>query len=134
MHHSVAFPELAELSLEELQFLHENVDRQYEFLEELPLFKEQNKTIDELIANIEDLAGSRLKSTKLFYMFHDIPYFLESNLSKKEKLEELNKDIAFKREEVVQHNFENDRLHTIYQTLSDNYAPRNIQASLLWEY
>lgn len=54
---SVAFPELADLSLEELQFLNENLDRQDEFVDELPLIKEQNKTLDELLSNVEELAG-----------------------------------------------------------------------------
>lgn len=64
-------------------------------------------------------------------MTYDIFWFIESNLSKKEKLEELNRDIALKQEECVKHTFENEMLHAKYQTLSDNYAPRIIQVSLV---
>lgn len=54
---SVAFPELQELSLDELTFLNQNSDRLDEFLDNLPMFKEQNKTMEDLVTNIEELAG-----------------------------------------------------------------------------
>lgn len=54
---SVAFPELQDLSLDELKFLNEDSDRLDEFLDNLPMFKEQNKTMDHLFCSIEELAG-----------------------------------------------------------------------------
>lgn len=57
MSHSLAFPELNALSLDELHFLNECVERQEEFVENLPQVKEMNKAIDDLISHIEELAG-----------------------------------------------------------------------------
>ncbi|KAJ8939181.1 hypothetical protein NQ318_017078 [Aromia moschata] len=54
---SSTFPELALLSLEELQLLNENDDRQDEFINEIPQIKEQNKLLDDLILQVEELAG-----------------------------------------------------------------------------
>lgn len=55
--HSVAFPELNLLTLDELHFLNESVDRQEEFVENLPPMREMNKAIDDMIVQIEELAG-----------------------------------------------------------------------------
>ncbi|XP_018319362.1 vacuolar protein sorting-associated protein 37A isoform X2 [Agrilus planipennis] len=55
---SVTLPELNNLSLDDLQFLNESLEAQEEFLEELPQIKEMNKAIDELILQIEELAGA----------------------------------------------------------------------------
>lgn len=54
---SIAFPELQELPLDELKFLNEDADRLNEFLDDLPMLKEQNKTMEDLVTNIEELAG-----------------------------------------------------------------------------
>lgn len=54
---SFAIPELNLLTLEELQFLNESPDRQDEFLENLPQMREMNKTVDDLMVQIEELAG-----------------------------------------------------------------------------
>lgn len=54
---SLAFPELNSLSLDELQYLNESVNRQEEFLENLPQVREMNKMLDDLILQLEELAG-----------------------------------------------------------------------------
>lgn len=54
----------------------------------------------------------------------------DSNLSKRERLENLKKGIEDRIEEVAKLSFENERLHTLYQNLSDKYSPRNIKVSL----
>lgn len=54
---SIAFPELQELSLDELKFLNQDNDRLDEFLDNLPMFKEQNRIMEDLATNIEELAG-----------------------------------------------------------------------------
>lgn len=104
---SIVFPELNKLSLDELQFLVQNEDRQQEFLDELPYIKEQNRILDEQILQTEELA--------------------EANLAKQEQLLNLRKEIDGRIEEVAKLAFENERLHVIYQNYSDKYSPRNIQ-------
>ncbi|CAG9825082.1 unnamed protein product [Phaedon cochleariae] len=109
-HPSLAFPELLNLSLEELNFLNENSDRQDEFIDDLPIMKKQNKALDDLILQVEDLA--------------------ELNLSKEEKLQELRKDVNSRIEEVNKLAFDNERLHSVYKSLSDKYTPRHIKEQL----
>lgn len=53
----MVFPELNKLTTEELEFLNNNVDRQQEFLNDLPPIKDQNKLLDDLIVQVEELAG-----------------------------------------------------------------------------
>ncbi|CAH1994977.1 unnamed protein product [Acanthoscelides obtectus] len=105
-----AFPELSHMCIEELKFLNENVDRQNEFIDELPLIREQNKAMDNLAVQIEEMAAS--------------------NLSKKGVLEQLRKDVDQKVDEVTELVLENEQLLASYQSLSDKYAPRNIQEEL----
>lgn len=52
-----AFPELQELTIDELKFLNEDPEGLDEFLDNLPMFKEQNKTMEDLVSNIEEMAG-----------------------------------------------------------------------------
>ncbi|KAF5297801.1 hypothetical protein FQA39_LY11950 [Lamprigera yunnana] len=107
---SITFPDLNTLSIEELQFLNDCEERQEEFIDNLPQTKELNKTIDEVISNIEELA--------------------DSNLSKKGKLESLSKEVEGKVEVVTKLAFDNERLSTIYQSLSEKYSPKNIKEQL----
>lgn len=51
-------------------------------------------------------------------------------MSKKEELNELHQQINSRIEEVTKLAFENERLFTLYQNLSDQYAPRNIRDQL----
>lgn len=55
--HTLAFPELQKLSLDELKFLNEDSERLDEFLDNVPVLEKQNKTIEDLMGNIEELAG-----------------------------------------------------------------------------
>ncbi|KAF5298331.1 hypothetical protein FQR65_LT01109 [Abscondita terminalis] len=110
MNSSIVFPELNALSLDELHFLNNCTERQEEFIDNLPQVKELNKTIDDLISNIEELA--------------------DSNLSKKERFENLSKEIEDKVEVVTKLAFENERLSTVYQSLSEKYSPKNIKDQL----
>lgn len=54
---SIIFPDLNTLSLEELKFINENDDRQNEFIDDLPQVKERNKLLNDIVAQIENLAG-----------------------------------------------------------------------------
>lgn len=104
---SVVFPELNNLSLDELKFLAENEDRQQEFLDDSPYLKERNRVLDEQISQVEEMA--------------------ESNLKLQEQLEQLRSGIESRIEEITKLSFETERLHSIYQNLSEKYSPRNIQ-------
>lgn len=55
---SLVFPDLNNLTLEELQQLNDNEDRQNEFIDNLPQIRELNKMLDDLIVKIEELAGN----------------------------------------------------------------------------
>ncbi|XP_050302671.1 vacuolar protein sorting-associated protein 37A isoform X2 [Anthonomus grandis grandis] len=106
-HYSSMFPNLEQLSLDELRFLDESEDQQDEFIDELPAIKEQNRFIDELIDSVE-----------------------EENLSKEKHLIELKEHVNSQMEEVAKLAFENERLYSIYQNLSEKYSPKNIQEEL----
>lgn len=53
------FPELSKLPIEELEFLNNNIDAQQEFINDFPPIKEQNKLLDALILQVEELAGCK---------------------------------------------------------------------------
>ncbi|KAJ8913544.1 hypothetical protein NQ315_017095 [Exocentrus adspersus] len=110
VHQTVAFPELVNLPLEELQLLNENTDMQDEFVSSQPQIREQEKQFDDFVSQIEELA--------------------EGNLSKQDRLEELRKGIDSRIEDVTKLAFENERLHAIYQNFSDKFSPRNIKEQL----
>lgn len=53
----MAFPNLKDLSLNELKFLNEDSERLDEFVDSLPIIKEQNKIMEDIMNDIEELAG-----------------------------------------------------------------------------
>lgn len=55
---SIAFPELNNLAVEELRFINENEDRQDDFIDNLPQVKERSKYLNDIVAQIENLAGN----------------------------------------------------------------------------
>ncbi|KRT85720.1 hypothetical protein AMK59_1147 [Oryctes borbonicus] len=107
---TVAFPQLNTYALEELEFLNESEERRAEFIENLQQVRDMNKTLDDMICHVEELA--------------------DLNLSKEKQLEELQKDIDFRIQEVTKLAFENERLNITYQNLSDKYSPENIKGQL----
>lgn len=110
VYQTFVFPELKTYSLEELEFLNESEERREEFLENLQKMRDMNKGLDDVISQVEDLA--------------------DLNLSKEKQLEELQKDIDFRIQEVTKLAFENERLNITYQNLSDKYSPENIKDQL----
>lgn len=54
---AIVFPELNGLTLEDLQLLNEKIDKQDEFLENIPQIREMNKNLDDLLIQIEELSG-----------------------------------------------------------------------------
>ncbi|CAG9768931.1 unnamed protein product [Ceutorhynchus assimilis] len=107
---SLVFPELNQLTNEDLRFLNESEERQIEFIDSLPPFKEQNRILDELLLQIEDIA--------------------EDNLNKEQQLSNLKASVDSRIEEVTKLAFDNERLYSVYQNLSEKYSPRNIQEEL----
>lgn len=55
-----------------------------------------------------------------------IVLFVDSNLLKQEKLEELKRGIDVRIAEVTKLAFENEQLHMKYQNFADKYSPKNI--------
>lgn len=108
--HSGLFPELNLLSLDELQFLDECEERQAEFIDDLPIIRNQNSILEELIAQIEETA--------------------EDNLSKEEHLNQLRETVESQMHKAAKLDFENEKLYTIYQSLCEKFLPRNIQEEL----
>ncbi|KAI4465138.1 williams-beuren syndrome critical region protein-related [Holotrichia oblita] len=104
------FPELNTYSLEDLEFLNESEERRGEFLENLQQTHDMNKTLDDMISLVEELA--------------------DLNLSKEKQLEELQKDIELRIQEITKLAFENERLNITFQNLSDKYSPENIKDQL----
>ncbi|XP_076269970.1 vacuolar protein sorting 37A isoform X2 [Rhynchophorus ferrugineus] len=102
--------ELNTLSLEELQFLNGNEDRLLEFIDEQDCIKEQQDLFDDLMHHIEELS--------------------ENNLSKEQKLHQLQESVDSRLEDVSTLTFNNEKLYNVYQNLSQKYSPRNIQEEL----
>ncbi|GLV39254.1 Vacuolar protein sorting 37A [Carabus blaptoides fortunei] len=107
---TIVFPELNTLSLDELKLLNDNVDKQDEFLENLPPIREMNKTLDDLLTQIEELA--------------------DTNLAKKNKLVQLHAERTPRIETLTKLLNSNEMLSLNYQLLSDRYKPSNIKESL----
>lgn len=52
------------LSIEELKFINENEDKQDDFIDSLPLVKERSKILNDIVTQIENLAGEFLRFVK----------------------------------------------------------------------
>lgn len=107
---AIVFPELNGLTLEDLQLLNEKIDKQDEFLENIPQIREMNKNLDDLLIQIEELS--------------------DANLGKKGQLEELYKTRKIRIETLNKLLQNNENLSRNYQLLSDRYKPSNIKESL----
>lgn len=82
---SVAFPELQELALDELKFLNEDSERLDEFLDNIPMIKEQNKTMEDLVTNIEELASKRNSEDNI--KFNNITFCFRSKFVQERRIE-----------------------------------------------
>lgn len=56
--------------------------------------------------------------------------FLEDNLSREERLNQLREDIEARIEEATKLALENEKMIGVYQSLSDKYSPKNIKEQL----
>lgn len=54
---TLAFSELSTYSIEELEFLKDSEERRIEFLESLHQVRDMNRTVDDMISQVEELAG-----------------------------------------------------------------------------
>lgn len=106
---SIIFPDLNLLSLDELNFLKENSDRQNEFIDNLPPMKELDKTLDDMITQIDELT--------------------DTNIAQGAKLSSLNVERAARIEKIQKLLSNNEVLNQNYQLLSDRYLPANIKVS-----
>ncbi|XP_044736269.1 vacuolar protein sorting-associated protein 37A [Chrysoperla carnea] len=104
---AIYFPELNNLTIEELQKLKESESKQDEFLDNLIQVKEINDTIDALILQIENIAVSSLSKQDLLFK------------KKQEVLEKIEKVSNLKGR--------CETLNRIYQSWADKYTPSNIQ-------
>lgn len=107
---SSLFPELSQLSIEQLKYINENINRQEQLVCDLLQVKELNNGVDSLLVEVEEMA--------------------DLNLSVEQSIEDLREDIETKLEEVTKLAFENERLNVHYQSLSEKYSPRNIKELL----
>lgn len=69
VYQTFVFPELKTYSLEELEFLNESEERREEFLENLQKMRDMNKGLDDVISQVEDLAGRFLFSFIFMRLF-----------------------------------------------------------------
>lgn len=130
-HQSSVFPDLNRLSFEELRFLNESEERQTEFVEEMPIVKEQARILDELISEIEEVTGKLNDFCKHCLVIIE---FSEDNLSKEQQLCQLRDAVDSQIEKVTKLAFDNERLYSVYQNLSEKYSPRNIQVGIKFVY
>ncbi|XP_046615166.1 vacuolar protein sorting-associated protein 37A [Neodiprion virginianus] len=104
------FPELNDLSTEELQKLGDNVDRLDEFLEKHSQIKDLNTTVEDAIDWVENTA--------------------RGNLLKESELEELRNQVAEKAERVTILKARYDQLNQKYNKLSEVFTPDHIKNCL----
>lgn len=104
------FPELANLSKEELKQLSENEDLQDEFLQNLPQMKSLYEELENMITKNEELANE--------------------NLSKEPILENLRHIILNKMDTMLSLKSSYDGHSLEYQKFAEKYAPENIRESL----
>ncbi|XP_034239402.1 vacuolar protein sorting-associated protein 37A [Thrips palmi] len=104
------FPELAELSVSELQALMDNQDRRNEFLEQLPVSRELDEQLDQLMTTVENLA--------------------KENLEKQSKLNESHSACEERRQILNEVHSSYEELGVHFQRLADRRTPASIRESL----
>lgn len=139
-----SFPELQNLSNDELKNLRDDLDLQDKFIEALPQTVEMDKMIKTHMDKIEELASKlvwfceyfstvSLKSDKIIltiiYSFrNDIT---EDNLSKQKHLENIKKEILEKIDCINEMKNNYESLQSKYEKLCEVYAPQSILVCIL---
>ncbi|CAG9576937.1 unnamed protein product [Danaus chrysippus] len=107
---SMMFPELNELSIEELQEIIENPDLQDKLLETNPQLIELDLETEELMASIEQIA--------------------QDNINKQQMLDDLKTQVLDRISTIVQMKMSYERLNRQHQKLSEIYDPHRIRECL----
>ncbi|XP_048004081.1 vacuolar protein sorting-associated protein 37A-like isoform X3 [Leguminivora glycinivorella] len=108
--HSLLFPELGELTIEELHEILENTDLQDKLLETTPQLLALNLETEELMLSIERIA--------------------RDNIAEQQRLEELKTDVVNRISALFQMKINYEELHTRHQKLSEEYDPHRIRDCL----
>uniref|UniRef100_A0A1B6G0U1 VPS37 C-terminal domain-containing protein n=1 Tax=Cuerna arida TaxID=1464854 RepID=A0A1B6G0U1_9HEMI len=106
-HVSLAFPELNNLTVSELELLNSNNDCLDEFVDSLPVMKGIDRVMEEWITRNEEVA--------------------KETLSKEGHLEELRAAVGEKLQTACQLKARHDILSLEYQRLADRYSPQSIR-------
>lgn len=104
------FPELAELSNAELRSLMDNSDRRNEFIEQLPVSRELDEQLDQLMDSIENLA--------------------KENLEKQSKLSESHAACEERRHILNELHSSYEELSVVFKSQADRRTPASIRESL----
>ncbi|XP_063545565.1 vacuolar protein sorting-associated protein 37A-like [Cydia strobilella] len=108
--HSLLFPELGELTIEELHEILENPDLQDKLLETTPQLLALNLETEELMLSIERIA--------------------RDNIAEQQRLDEMKTDVVDRISALVQMKINYEELHTRHQKLSEEYDPHRIRDCL----
>ncbi|CAH2241914.1 vacuolar protein sorting-associated protein 37A-like [Pararge aegeria] len=107
---SFMFPELSELTVEELQEIIENPDLQDKLLETTPQLVELDLETEELMTSIEEIA--------------------QDNLTKQQMLDNLKSEVLDRISTIVQMKMNYEELNRKHQKLSEMYDPYRIRHCL----
>lgn len=133
---SVAFPELNNLTNEELKRLSEDDDKLDEFLDKHSELKDINTAIDDAIDWVQKTAGKIIFNKALQYplcSFQNLSfsvYFSEANVAKEPELRELQSDVTNKVQTVTALKTRYDQLIQRYNKLSEAFTPDHIKECL----
>ncbi|XP_026322690.1 vacuolar protein sorting-associated protein 37A-like [Hyposmocoma kahamanoa] len=108
--HSLLIPDLAELSIDELQEILQNCDLQDKLLENCPQLMEVDMETEELMSSIEDIA--------------------QDNLSKQQMLDDLKTQVLDRISRIVQLKMNYEELNKKHARLAESYAPHRIRECL----
>ncbi|XP_063392447.1 vacuolar protein sorting-associated protein 37A-like [Cydia fagiglandana] len=108
--HSLLFPELGELTIEELHEILENPDLQDKLLETTPQLLALNLETEELMLSIERIA--------------------RDNIAEQQRLDEMKTDVVDRISALVQMKINYEELHARHQKLSEEYDPHRIRDCL----
>ncbi|CAG9794547.1 unnamed protein product [Diatraea saccharalis] len=108
--HLMLFPELSELTVEELQEILENTDLQDKLLENNPKLIKLDLETEELMCSIEEIA--------------------QDNITKQQMLDDLKTDVIDRISTIVQMKMNYEELHRKHQKLAEMYDPHRIRDCL----
>lgn len=105
-----SIPELCNLTLDDLQRLHDDPDYLNDFVEEMSIVRKFNDDLDRLIVDMETIA--------------------RDNIGQETRIEELRTRLGAKLTEFVMHGEKYEALNQRYQKKSEEFAPQHIKELL----